>query len=234
MPSWLLGRHSITEMVKWLTDPTQRFALRPFYENRELDQECENILVEFMKSRRTRLEPPISTNDLQIMIEQRADLDVYADLSNDGPNTEGKTIFYSDSRKPHILICESLQDPKRENRLRTTLTHEFSHVVFHRFLYSSKGGFLTSQSGALDTHIDPTNDWMEWQARYGCGAFLMPASHMTRLVRDFRREYGHNRHDVISLKTPSGMYLRNKVSQTFQVSEDAARMRLLKMNLAVE
>ena len=40
---------------------------------------------------------------------------------------------------PKVSISEKLaNDERRENRLRTTLTHEFGHVHFHRHLWAEK------------------------------------------------------------------------------------------------
>jgi len=66
------------------------------------------------------------------MIEQNgADLDPYADLSVHGADVEGMTEFFP-NRGPKVSISEKLSnDGRRENRFRTTLTHEFGHVKFH-------------------------------------------------------------------------------------------------------
>ncbi len=49
---------------------------------------------------------------------------------------EGVTDFCP-GEKPTVRIAHQLsEEPRRENRLRTTLTHEYGHVKFHAFLWA--------------------------------------------------------------------------------------------------
>ena len=87
-----------------------------------------------------------------------------------------------------------------ENRLRTTLTHEYGHVHFHQFMFE-----VESRPGSLFEERDQTqsnrckrdtivsaaeSDWMEWQAGYVCGAILMPAGPLIDTVQAFRARTG--------------------------------------------
>ena len=80
---------------------------------------------------------PVSTDDLTVLLEQEVD-----DLDNgcvlkDG--VDGLTDFLP-RRKPQVKSASRLQAPNYENRLRTTLTHEYGHVLLHGFLFASDDG----------------------------------------------------------------------------------------------
>ena len=122
--------------VKEVIDRTGRFAKRPFYHAEDLDIACEQIIVRFLRSRYGKAEFPVSTDDLTRLVERDvSSLDIYADLSEFGSDVEGVTCFNPGS-KPEVLISAKLtEDDCRENRLRTTLTHEYGHVHFHAYLF---------------------------------------------------------------------------------------------------
>jgi Zn-dependent peptidase ImmA (M78 family) len=227
-------------MVKMVRDTTGRFATRPHYEPSELDQECERVLFSFLKARHWNVEFPLSTNDLVVLIEQHAEsLDMYADLSRHGGDIEGMTEFYSD-RGPKVSISERIaNDRRRKNRLRSTLAHELGHVHFHRHLWDEKlrPGELFASSDPTnkaickrDTIIDaPSYDWMEWQAGYVSGAILVPSSRARRLVSAYCGERGL--HGEVPVWSDHGCVLVDMVREAFEVSEEAARVRLLKLQL---
>ncbi len=56
-------------MVKFVRDTTGRFSQRPHYEPQELDRECEAIITKFLKDKYGKVEFPISTDDLTVLIE---------------------------------------------------------------------------------------------------------------------------------------------------------------------
>jgi hypothetical protein len=78
----------------------------------------------------------------------------------------------------------------------------------------SKRSIISRRDFILDA---PVSDWMEWQAAYAAGAFLMPAS----LVRKLISEAGQAGTDE----------LIERVSGTFEVSQEAARVRLVKLGV---
>jgi hypothetical protein len=227
-------------MVKMVRDTTGRFALRPHYDPSELDRECERILFPFLQARHGSGEFPLSTDDLTVLIEQHADsLDMYADLSRYGGDVEGVTEFHAD-QAPKVSISERMaNDRRRKNRLRSTLAHEFGHVHFHRHLWDEK-----LRPGELFAKGDPTNkaickrdtiinalsyDWMEWQAGYVSGAILVPSSLARRLVSDYCADRGL--HGDIPVRSHHGCVLVGMIQEAFEVSEEAARVRLLKLRL---
>lgn len=229
--------------MRLVSDKTGRFRQRPHYEPKELDYECEQIITDFMRSSCGDLILPIPTDALTKLIERDvADLDLYADLSSAGADVHGVTEFFVD-RKPRVRIAKELSEQeRRENRLRTTLTHEYGHVKFHAYLWQaeslSPGLFpqLTDNSPAMckrDAILNaPTADWMEWQAGYACGALLMPITSIKRMVAAFCEEHGV--FGRIRTGSTHDSLLRIKVGQTFNVSKEAAGVRLAKLEILTE
>src|SRR5437867_12136230 len=109
--------------MKWVADRSGRFPQRPHYDPDELESECEDVITTFLKERHGRVEFPVATEDLTVLIERVvADLDMYADLSHEQGEVEGLTEFLP-GQKPRVRISAALsQAPRLENRLRTTLT----------------------------------------------------------------------------------------------------------------
>jgi len=78
----------------------------------------------------------------------------------------------------------------------------------------------------------PENDWMEWQAGYICGALLMPRSNVIALASRVAEGYGGAA--PVVLETLAGRDLIAQVRKHFQVSEQAAQVRLSRLDLLVE
>lgn len=201
----------------------------------EIDRECERIVKAFLRKQRGRVSCPITTEELKTLVEQEAgDLDLYADLDE---GVEGVTDFYQ-GRKPEVRIARELtEDERRQNRLRTTLMHELWHVKFHNFLYffeqtplvggAAGGDALYSPTCTLETMIDANqSDWLEWQAGYASCAFLMPITALRRSTDHYLDK--HELSGVLDLGTPEGQGLIRHTAKAFQVSSDAARVRLLR------
>lgn len=226
--------------MRQVRDNTGRFSLRPHYEPAELDRACEKLLTEFFQPTHGAIPLPILTDDLTRLIERDvSDFDPGADLSEYGADVEGVTEF-SPRRKPRVRIAGELAyDERRENRYRTTLTHEYGHVHFHSYLFEveprSKDLFQSPAAGGVqvckrESILDARNtDWMEWQAGYVCGALLMPASLLRAIVVSFQEERGT--FGPIALGTPQAAALIELVRGKFRVSADAARIRLLKLDI---
>ena len=230
-------------MVKFVPDRTGRFSQRPHYKPEDLDWECENIINGFLKDNYGVAQFPVLTSDLTRLVERDADdLDLYADLSEFGPDVEGLTEFFH-GQKPKVKISLHLaEDERRENRLRTTLTHEYGHVRFHAYLWELEPPRRTlfedtpngnRQICKRDTILDAAQtDWMEWQAGYVCGALLMPITPVTRLVGAYQESHGL--YGVIGTNDSHGQNLIESVQSAFQVSVDAARVRLIKLGFLGE
>lgn len=225
-------------MVIYVPDRTGRFSQRPHYRAEELDLECEEIICRFLHQAYGEVKFPVSTEDLTRLIERDTDdLDLYADLTGYGSDVEGVTEFRH-GEKPRVKISAVLaNDDRRENRLRTTLTHEYAHVHLHTYLWEAE----LPQQHLLPPERDaskkickrqtmlnaPQTDWMEWQAGYACGALLMPVARVRHLVRKYQEDRGL--FGALDHASEHGRELIQSVQLQFQVSADAAKVRLLKL-----
>jgi hypothetical protein len=231
--------------MKWLPDSTGRFKWRPYYDGEELDIECERTVSRFLEAKYGVCCYPLSTDDLTVMIEQdTSDLDLYADLSGAGEDVEGLTDFFP-NRKPAVKIAMELSlDSRKGHRLRTTLAHEYGHVKFHTFLWELsrwknpvRAGSRTRKyyiapeisprcksSRILDA---PFSDWMEWQASYACGAFLMPRSAVRHITGEFLKN--SDSRGWLPEDSDDAIELTDLIANAFNVSHDAARVRLQKL-----
>lgn len=224
-------------MVRMVPDRTGRFPERPHYRPEELDRECEHIISTFLRDLYGTIKFPVETDDLTKLIEREADaLDMYADLSGLGPDVEGVTEFRPGQRPVVRIAAELSNDDRRENRLRTTLTHEFGHLQFHAYLWATRpaGDLFNPHAQAEPSHCKrdtmlgaPQTDWMEWQAGYVCGALLMPVSHFGRCVTAYKE--CHGLFGPVPAASDHGRALIAAVVEDFQVSQDAARIRLIKL-----
>jgi hypothetical protein len=222
--------------MKWVRDRTRRFEWRPFYTQQEIDIQCEDLVSSFLRDKSGSSTYPIRTDDLTVMIERDvSDLDLYTNLSSEGRGVEGVTEFHR-GQKPSVRIAAYLSaEPKRENRLRTTLAHEYGHVVFHNFLWTfdrfgpQLRSNLKRSPRCRRARIvgAPQTDWIEWQAGYAGGALLMPATPVGELVGETLRERGTA--GLVEPGTDHHQELVNRVAGAFAVSKDAAKFRLLKL-----
>ena len=226
-------------MARYIQDPTGRFQQRPFWSEAEIDQMCERRIEDFLQRLHGKIEYPISTEDLKTLIEEDArDLDQYADLNRYGADVEGVTEF-EPGKKPKVRIAAHLaEDDRRENRFRTTLTHEYGHARFHAFLFDAEPRAADlfdptrakpqivscKRGGMLDA---PKTDWMEWQAGYMCGALLMPATATRRVVRTVQER--HCVYGAVAPDSQPGRAMVEALVAMFQVSAEAARVRLRRL-----
>jgi Zn-dependent peptidase ImmA (M78 family) len=169
------------------------------------------------------------------MIEAYAErLDLYADME---ANVEGATDIFADGR--HLVrINRRLSTASHLiNRLRNTLAHEFYHLFFHAPLYQEKWKQMDLFCNAGE-RIACTReaillkgkkvDWREWQAAYGAGALLMPATALQRLARDLASTY---RPPPYMVGSQEGASVISRVASRFAVSREAAKVRLLQKGL---
>lgn len=225
----------------WVKDRTGRFPKRPHYERDELDLECERIVEHFLQGRHGSIKYPISTDDLTILLEQNVgNLDLYGTDAELGEDVEGVTDFFS-KRKPDVRINSRLTaDARYENRLRTTLTHELGHVKLHAFMYTDlvvtpslfdpPDKHQSNQCKRSNMLPMTETDWMEWQAGFACGAYLMPITALRRTVNEFAAESGISS-PTISADSNPGRSLIARVALDYGVSKDAARVRLIQRSL---
>lgn len=224
-------------MVKFVPDRMHGFGERPHYEARELDALFERLVVGFLKKKHGEPRFPFETEDLKSFIEQDVDdLDQYADLSIYGPGVEGLTEFRR-GLKPKVAVSSHLQS--NENRLRTTLAHEYGHVHLHGYLFEMKDRQVDAlpanrKASAIyckrDTMVSASKvDWLEWQASYASSALLMPASFVRKTVAPLHEQFGI--FGAVTADSAHGKLLIDSIAGAFSVSKDAARVRLSVMNL---
>lgn len=231
-------------MASWSADKSGRFPQRLFLPAVEIDRDCERLVADFLKRVHGAVRYPLSTTDLTVLVEEHASsLDQYADLSAEGDDVEGMTCFVQDDL-PCVLISEQLTaQTHRENRLRTTLAHELGHAYYHRAvfdqLFAAPPGLFPAAPADTRTICKRATmmearefDWLEWQAGYVCGAVLMPASVVRRSISDFLASRGIHGPAVIG--TPAAAAAERHVVAGFQVSADAARVRLRKLGLVAD
>lgn len=176
--------------------------MRPDYSEDELDQQCDAVVGDFLRSEYGEIAFPLRTDDLRDLLERETEsLDLRADSANEGSEVEVLTEFRR-GRKPVVRIAPRLvQEPNLENRLRAACSHEYGHVRLHDFLFQTEEvSWLSLFEDLPGSHprihrclrhsIAPLRDedWMEWQAGYACGALLMPIGPLIALVRDFRHD----------------------------------------------
>lgn len=228
--------------MRLIADPTQRFPQRPFFESGELDADCEQLIGKFLRELHGKVEYPVLTDDLTKLLERHTeDLDLYADLELEyGLGVEGVTLFRRGMR-PSVRVHSALsENTSRENRLRTTLTHEFGHVRYHAWLFDEQQNELFPrnpltppvQACKRETIVDaPIVDWMEWQAGHVSGAILMPASRVRRLARAKAEASPPPSLEAVTAQTDFGQSLLDSIVDAFQVSREAAGVRLVRLGI---
>jgi uncharacterized protein DUF955 len=218
-------------------DYTGRFPERPHWEIDELERRCEEILTPFLENRYGQPPARVPTQDLLVLIDREAEeLDLHSELISDRPDEEihGVTWFFPGA-KPKVQINRHLRrEFQRANRYRTTLAHEYGHLILHTWLYDrfhhqllQTGVPLRCYSRTVEGGFDGVTDWMEWQANYICGALLMPRWRVELLAKAFGKE----RDVSVPLADGGidGQMLIKRMTDLFDVSRAAARVRLLKL-----
>ena len=101
---------------------------------------CEETITSFLRQHFGFERIPVPTEAVTMLIERdAADLDLATDLSDDIHEVFGFTQFER-GRKPLVKIARELWEQRhRNNRLRTTLAHEYGHVMLHTWLYDKYG-----------------------------------------------------------------------------------------------
>jgi hypothetical protein len=212
-------------MVTWIKDATGRFAQRPFYAEDELEDRCDAVIASHYDRRGLSLSYPIPTNELVILLETMATtVDIYSELDN---GVEGRTDFRADGSILVQIAGQLGEDEHREHRLRTTLTHELAHIVFHSALFRADGGTTATchRGQMLDA---PSIDWLEWQAGFASTAMLMPRGVIAKLIADLGLS------KPLAMGSVHGRQLIGMVTAQFLVSREAAGIRLQRLGHVVD
>lgn len=235
--------------MKYQIDETGRLPEKPKYSHKELNDMAEKVLFDSSDILGKDIQYPIPTDKLTVIIERYVDdLDLYADLEREygDESIEGVTIFLP-FKKPIIKISEKLQKYKyKANRLRTTLAHELGHVIIHDPLWQREFSKLQLPFDTKEQRIqickrktlfskDEPNyehyDWIEWQANYFASALLMPKNAVYKAYRKFTEN--RKIFSQISAECSDADDLTNLLSQKFQLSKEAIKVRLKQMKILV-
>lgn len=184
--------------------------------------------------------------DVEAFVEQHlgAQFDQYASLPSD---TLGQTDFRIGA-PPLVMVNADLTGAALDDddsplglkgRWRATVAHEACHILFHRCLFN-----LNPQQGSLfgdsDDEEEPVvrllrclkrdvvygrmvSDWREVQANMGMAALLMPRSLFVAVCQKEISLLGTGR---VYANTPEAQTLAACLSRAFQVSRQAAMIRL--------
>ncbi len=219
---------------------TQLLGKPDFLRTKKMEGEAERAIMTHIQTRRSTDCFPISTDDLTTLIEKHVqELDPYADLTAFGNGVEGLTLFQPGA-KPIVKIASSLTEAANENRLRSTLAHEFGHVLLHDPIFQRKSQDSLFDSAAQYLQVcyrdgienQGSGDLFEYQAWYMCGALLMPISALTSLVASRAEAAGS--YSQIWQESELGLEVIEQAASQFCVSKALARIRLLKASLIVE
>jgi hypothetical protein len=184
--------------------------------------------------------------DVEAFIEQHlgAHFDPYATLPGD---VLGQTDFRVGA-PPLVMVNADLTGSALDDedsplglkcRWRATVAHEGCHVLFHRCLFN-----LSAEQGSLfgenDHSEEPAqrlqrclkrdvvysrsgSDWREVQANMGMAALLMPRPLFVEVCHKELLRLGKDR---VFADTPEADVLAGRLAKTFQVSRQAAMIRL--------
>jgi hypothetical protein len=195
------------------------------------------------------LENPVV--DIEVFIEQHllAHLDQHANLD---ATTLGVTEFRAGA-KPLVKINKDLTNsaldeeggpPYLVGRWRATLAHEGAHIILHRRLFNLN----PQQRGFFDTGEEPypepnrllrclkrdvcfggnSKNWREIQANMGMAAILMPGA---VFAEAFHQELGQANLARVDRDSPEARQLATSLGAKFQVSRQAAQIRLQTLGL---
>lgn len=219
-------------MIRWLADPTRRFSRRPHYSQDEIELMCEDLIASYFEVRKRPRELPLTTSTLSKILEQHAEhCDFSRDLSPFGDDVEGLTRFRQD-RKPVVYISAKIRETKYSRRRRMTMAHELGHVRLHDVLFQDSPAMelFADLNESTPTYckrstIARGGDWMEWQASYAAGAILMPSAQLRAVLDEESARLGVV--GVLQHDDVRSYLLANTVCAAFDVSGEAARVRLL-------
>lgn len=158
-----------------------------------------------------------------------------SDMAYDCP-IDARTIVVDNGR-----LCQS-----KEHTYRMTVAHEGGHWVFHQPVYRlvTKNGCVTNRARGFSScsqsditrvntrkHLTTENDWLEHQAKYFASALLMPKTSVETLRYDPSTEMRINSWLLHDTAAERNHVLVSAVSEAFNVSRMAARIRLEQLGL---
>ncbi len=144
---------------------------------------------------------------------------------------------YASAKARTVIIDSSLLEEGQEHRYRFTMGHESGHDIFHSryfgydphqfsFFDRSETPMIQCRTDIQSENRKPVEQWtdkdrMEWQANRLSSALLMPKSMVLKLITNLP-SMGKLFRDATYIM---------KVSNTFNVSSEAAKYRLLELGI---
>lgn len=228
--------------MEFFIDTYGRLVKPPDYTAAELNSYCDKLILFYMQKHLGAYEWPIPTDVLIKLIECHAsDLDLYADLSEEGEGIAGVTYVYSD-QIPEVKISRELSEQDcHKHVLRRTLAHEFAHAFFHGYFWYGQTPVFDIFSSDTNTRVvykcrqcreGEAESWAESQAEFAAGAVLMPG---TPLVLHLAHPYRirHNLHWPVKADTEHANRLIDVVAEYFDVCRFDASQRLVDLKIVV-
>ena len=129
-------------------------------------------------------------------------------------------------------------------RRRYTIAHECAHWILHRSYHSPNNQQYSYRTPPLiacrKENIERSkfglrddNDWIEWQADGLAAAILMPHNPFRYLAKDLLRSYG-KQFMIAGRPSSADFEIIEKLSRTFEVSKQAAQIRLRQLDFIRE
>ena len=157
-------------------------------------------------------------------------------------NPDKNEAEYISVKAGTIIIDNTLLESNQEHRYRFTMGHEAAgHGVLHGPYFSYDRNQLSlfdssevamiqcrtdsSKVGQKDRKFWDDHDWMEWQANAMSSAFLMPKAMVHKVAEETRKKVSGNNPGLLSY------FMADAVSETFNVSHEAALYRLKSLGL---
>ncbi len=135
----------------------------------------------------------------------------------------------------------SIEKKLTENRLRFTLCHEIGHLVLHKKILEQRIDLREDNENLFyfdNSTIDYNSKRLEIQANIFAKLLLMPETPFVETVIKFFRENNINKNHLYLDSQPVNKLLVDKLltklSLKFKVSKEAAKIRLIEMNLLKE
>lgn len=220
-------------IINWIPDSTGRFRERPYFSLDGMDRHCERIVDRHNRKLYGQPFAGLRTDALLRLLNDYADLHLYEDLSKYGAGVEAVTVFVT-GEKPTVRVARELfLDRSQNNHLRFVLAHELFHARFHGAAWRRrwiKDGDIRHCSPNKMLTLDAKYDWWEWQASFLGASALMPKSQVGSVVAVYS---GGRELTGLPRDCRDAHNLSQRVAELFEVSYDAANIRLCQLGYLI-
>lgn len=190
-----------------------------FIPKKRLERAADNLLMEFSQARSSSIDIPVPVEDI---LEGHFGLSLsFENLSALLGRDDVLGATFVDKREVSIdQTLDPEENPGTEGRFRFTVAHEIGHWLLHAPTLRNEGvSHALREKKPKRTDKDPR----EWQADYFAACLLMPKALLLTQWDEVRAVK----------KRPIGFDASNEMARRFQVSEQAMRIRLHDVGLAV-